>query len=66
MRFEETPLDILSSAYRELNPKADKEITVDALLEATKDKGIERWQVEDFLRLQCRGEQHPRKYFDGL
>jgi hypothetical protein len=67
VRFdEEPPTAILGAAYREITKGSNKKVTVKALMAATRDKGIDRRQVEEFLAMQRRGEEHPRKYFDGL
>lgn len=66
MRFdEESPTAILGKAVRDLEA-GGKEVTEKSLFDATKDQGIDRKQVRDFLAKQRRGEEHPRKYFDGL
>ena len=66
MRFdEETPTAILGAAVRALEAMR-KPVNEKSLYEAVKSRGIDRGQVQDFLEKQKRGEEHPRKYFDGL
>lgn len=53
---DETPTAILGAAVRALDAE-HKEVTEESLLEATKDKGIDRGEVRDFLAKAERGKK---------
>jgi hypothetical protein len=56
---EETPTGILGAAVRALEASG-KEVNEVSLYEATKDKGIDRSQVRDFLEKAKRGQKRGR------
>jgi hypothetical protein len=56
---EESPWAILGAAVRALEALG-KEVNEETLLEATKKRGIERWQVRDFLEKAKHGKRRGR------